>query len=200
MTPPTEPQTHAPANSAVSNPNVDPWIALLSPLVQPLGYQIIHVEIQLNKPKTLRLFIDHAPARAENIGIEDCVKVTKALDEQLDHLTEIDAAFKGAYELEVSSPGVDRTLRTFADFEKHVGDRVRAHLYRPLTAEETGNATYTELNPKQKNYLGFLKQSGPDALELEIENAKGARVQIPLRLISKIHLEPVFDFIEGDSR
>jgi ribosome maturation factor RimP len=131
-------------------------IHLISPWVNTLGYEIVHLEV-IQPQKTLRLYIDHLE-RTDGIGIEDCVKVTKALDEPLEQLPEVDKAFGGGgYELEVSSPGVDRPLRTGRDFEKFKGREIRVHVFRPLTGEELSNPNYQSKNPKQKNFLGTLQ-------------------------------------------
>ena len=97
----------------------------MTPLVAPLGYEIVTIELLTHKQKTLRIFIDFAEtpkadAKGEIplIGIEDCVKVARALDEPLDLIPEVETAFQSTYELEVSSPGVDRPLRQAKDFER----------------------------------------------------------------------------------
>ncbi len=163
-------------------------IALISPLLEPLGYEIVHLEVQNQRQKVLRLFVDSS----KGVGIEDCVKVTKALDEPLDAMPEIEAVFKGHYELEVSSPGADRPLRRSKDYEKFSGKEARIHVFRPLTAEELENTGYHQKNPRQKNFLGTLKGVRGEKVLLALENKLG-EVTIPLPLISKANLEPRFD-------
>lgn len=197
----------------------DKLIALLSPLVAPLGYEIVHLEVHTHREKVLRLFIDHLEPTGQGagpgIGIEDCVKVSRALDEPLDQMPDVDAAFHGAaYELEVSSPGVDRPLRTPRDYERFSGRDARIHVFRPLTAEELENSGYQQKNPKQKNFLGTLKGVRGEKVVLHVspsmglskssgKKGKGGKaepetnsaeaVMIPLPLISKANLEPKFD-------
>lgn len=173
-------------------------IEIITPLIAPLGYEVVHVEIQTHRHKVLRLFIDfsetpkaEASGKIPAIGIEDCVKVTKALDEPLDQNSEVEALFHGAYELEVSSPGVDRPLRQKKDYERFAGRSVRLHTFRALSQDEMGNAAYFAKNPKQKNFIGVLKGLSGDRLLLA---AGDAEITIPLPLISKANLEPVFDF------
>jgi ribosome maturation factor RimP len=153
----------------------DHLIELISPWVQQVGYQIIHLEVQTHRQKTLRIFIDHLnPKPGQAIGIEDCVKVTKALEGPLDQNPEVESAFQGNYELEISSPGVDRPLRTADDFKKFAGNQVRIHVFRPLTSEEMGNEKYFEKNPRQKNFLGVLIGLKEDRLQLSIGPQKKA--------------------------
>ena len=197
-------------------------IELINPLILPLGYEVVYLETVTHhrEHKTLRLFIDFAQASKQAIGIEDCVKVTRAIDEPLDQIPELDELlneiFRGPYELEVSSPGVDRPLRLEKDFERFSGQEARIHLFRPLSAEEIENAAYQAKNPKQKNFVGTLLgvkrensnskvrlgiSSGPAEKPGKKGKTKPAKpatnsveeVTIPLPLISKANLEPKFD-------
>ncbi len=212
-------------------------IDLLSPYVQPLGYQIIHLEVQTHRQKVLRLYIDHlnppqnGPKIGSKIGIQDCVQVSRVLDEKLDQLTEMNSFFPGptgSYELEVSSPGADRPLRSLSDFIQYLGFLVRIHVYRPLTADELNNSTYQKKNPRQKHFKGTLvglrdekvillvsyshekdQEKGPRTLKLKnkaqkkarpLTNSEEGKVEIPLPLISKANLEPQFDFEANNER
>jgi len=204
--------------SSTRHPHED-LIQLVSEWIHPLGYQVVHIEVQTHREKTFRIFIDHLDLSAEKgIGIEDCVRVTRAIEETLDQSPDIEKTFNGSYELEVSSPGVDRPLRTLQDFERYANREIRIHVYRALTAEEVENALYHSKNPKQKNFLGKLlglrgdkvalriteksgelssKRSKPKQKALPDTNSvEGSEILIPLPLISKAHLEPQFDFEE----
>jgi len=203
----------------------DQLIQLISPWVAPLGYQVIHIELQTHRQKVLRVYIDYPESSSEKtIGIEDCVQVSKVLDERLDQTPEVTGLLPSSYELEVSSPGVDRPLRTSNDFQRFAGREVRIHVFRPMTREELGNRVYQEKNPKQKNFLGTLigfqegkvvlsvssMSKGPKKAEkkskatskakLETNSVEGNTVTIPLPLISKANLEPIFDFEGSDER
>lgn len=212
------------SNLTSTNHPYDHLIQLLSSWLAPIGYQVVHLEVQSHRQKVLRIFIDYLePASDKTIGIEDCVKVTRALDERLDQSSEFESLFQGSqYELEVSSPGVDRPLRTAQDFTRFAGREVRIHVYRPMTGEELDNLPYQEKNPKQKNFLGTLVglQAGKVVLSISTNEKKakpsknkgkakknaepttnseeGIQVKIPLPLISKANLEPQFDFEGSD--
>jgi ribosome maturation factor RimP len=180
----------------------------ISELIEPMGYEVVHIEVMAqHRQKVLRVFIDHTETLAgRGIGIEDCVKVTKALDEPLDQVAEIAQIFGDApYELEVSSPGIDRPLRQEKDFQRFAGRTIRVHVFRPLTADELENPVHQEKNPKQKNFVGSLlglkngkavlslihddgtsgkkaksKKKPKGSESLTSENPKGAEVHIPL--------------------
>lgn len=199
-------------------------IEIVNQLILPLGYEVVHLELQTHRQKTLRIYVDFADsANGKTVGIEDCVVVTRALDEPLDQFPEVEAMFRGAYELEVSSPGVDRPLRQAKDFVRFAGKEIRIHTFRPLSGEEMGNPSYFEKNPKQKNFFGTLSglahdekgdrvllavSVGPSAekgkskrkpkTNKEAAAGANAEISIPLPLISKANLEPQFDFGEED--
>ncbi len=221
-------ETHPTSSSDRIVDPVDQLIHSFSSLVNPIGYQVIHIEIQSHHQKTLRVFIDHLEnestplASPKGIGIEDCVKVSRTLDEYLEQSQEWSGLLSGSYELEVSSPGVDRPLRRTEDFQKFIGNEVRIHLYRPLTADEMGNSIYHSKNPKQKNFTGTLIGIRENCIVLCIPNAPsekqkgrksnrklsekdpikdaGSELTIPRPLISKANLEPKFELKPSDER
>ena len=94
--------------------------------VRGLGYDLVEVERAAGG--LLRVTIDHpALAGAERfITVDDCEKVTR----QLQHVLEVEGT---AYErLEVSSPGLDRPLKTAADFARFSGEQVEVVLKVPF--------------------------------------------------------------------
>jgi ribosome maturation factor RimP len=196
-------------------------IQVVSQWIHPLGYQVVHIEVQTHRQKILRIFIDHLEFSSEKaIGIEDCVRVSRAIEESLDQSQDVDKTFDGSYELEVSSPGVERPLRTLQDFERFSNREIRVNVYRALTHEEIENTLYHAKNPKQKNFLGQLLGLRGDKIVLKIteksgdlglkrakskqkalpntNSVEGSEILIPLPLISKAHLEPQFDFERSD--
>jgi ribosome maturation factor RimP len=194
----------------------------LTPLIEPLGFEIVELEVHTHRNKLLRLYIDRMDPAAGAVSLDDCAHVSRSLNEPLDTLPELEAVFKGTYELEVSSPGVDRPLRHSRDFLRFVGRRVRVHLSRPLTSEESGNAEFTKKHPRQISYLGKVESLENESVMISVTKDDGAgpargsqakpgsrpstkprgskqgetapRVAIPLALISKANLDPEFDF------
>ena len=95
-------------------------------IVSDLGYVLVDVEYKKqNSGMVLELFID-----SENgISINDCEKVSKALDEPLDTLDPTNGA---TYSLNVSSLGLDRPLTTEYQFNKYKNSEVELKFYEPL--------------------------------------------------------------------
>jgi ribosome maturation factor RimP len=89
---------------------------LLEPTINHMGYELYALEQSGQSGRTLRVSIDHS----EPISIEDCERVSRVVGPLLDHSHLID----GPYDLEVSSPGAERPLRSHADYERFNGKRV----------------------------------------------------------------------------
>jgi ribosome maturation factor RimP len=187
----------------------------LEETLAPLGYELVAIEVLNHREKSLRIFIDSK----NGIGIEDCVKVTQELDQPLEGQPDVEAIFKGPYELEVSSPGIERPLRKPSDYVRFAGQIGRLSTFRALTADETLAAEYSAKNPKQKNFYGILRgfenenasvlfgiipEDGTRETKIVKKGAKKKKeekpadaplkhetvIRIPLELISKAHLEP----------
>ena len=95
----------------------------LEPIVTELGYDIVEVEYAKKVDGyNLTVFIDSK----NGISLDDCERVHKAIDEPLDVL---DPTNGESYTLNVSSPGLDRPLKTDKDFERNLGVMVEVSLY-----------------------------------------------------------------------
>lgn len=91
---------------------------LLQPLVEDLGYEFVGLEYSSNpKDKKLVLYID----RPDGIQIEDCEAVSREVAALLD----VEDPIAGHYNLEVSSPGLDRPLFTLDQFQRFSGEEVQ---------------------------------------------------------------------------
>lgn len=97
----------------------DTIIDFLGPKLFPLGYECIEVEWESHE-HTLRVFID----QPQGITMDDCLRVNDLLIED----SELDALVPGDYRLEISSPGVERPLRTQEHFQQVTGQAVKVHL------------------------------------------------------------------------
>ena len=89
---------------------------LLEPTLNHMGYELYALDQSGHSGRTLRISIDHE----EPITIEDCERVSRVAGPLLDHAKLI----SGPYDLEVSSPGAERPLRTHHDYERFNGKRV----------------------------------------------------------------------------
>ncbi len=98
--------------------------SLLQPLVEELGYEFVGIEHSSNpKNPVLAIYID-AP---DGIAVKDCAKVSREIAAILD----VEDPIPGKYQLEVSSPGLDRPLFTLAQFEQFSGEVAQISLFTP---------------------------------------------------------------------
>ena len=100
--------------------------ALLEPTLNHMGYELYSLDQSGQSGRTLRVSIDHAEA----ISIEDCERVSRVVGPLLDHSDLI----TGPYDLEVSSPGAERPLRSHQEYERFSGKRVNVR-YRTGESE-----------------------------------------------------------------
>jgi ribosome maturation factor RimP len=88
----------------------------------------------------VRVYIDRPadwPPSAGPIGLEDCERVSRELGAVLD----VEDPLPHAYSLEVSSPGLDRPLRTAAHFQRYSGETAKITLSRPLDGRRNFKGT-----------------------------------------------------------
>ena len=128
--------------------------SLLEPMVERLGYELIHVTQGGSKTRTLRMFID-APG---GITVDDCERVSR----QVSDVLAVEDMVEGEYTLEVSSPGLDRPLVKQEHFEqargKDVSIRMRAlHLgrrkFRGLLVEVHSDTVLVEVDGEKYELL-----------------------------------------------
>jgi ribosome maturation factor RimP len=96
----------------------------LEPLVQGAGFELVELEFSKGRGgATVRLFIDSP----QGVSVDDCAEVSRLVGDALDTQDLI----AGRYTLEVSSPGLDRVLRTPQHFERFVGETIAVELKLP---------------------------------------------------------------------
>ncbi len=99
--------------------------ALAEPLAVSMGFEIVQVECPSGKRRSaLRIFID----KPGGITVDDCADFSREFGLILD----VNEMMEGSYDLEVSSPGLDRALSTIKDFIKFKGRKVRLRTKEPI--------------------------------------------------------------------
>ena len=94
----------------------------LAPALEALGLELFDVELSgSGRARTLRVFVDRAPGDDRGVDLDTITEATEALSPLLDSDPRIAAVLPGPYTLEVSSPGLERQLRTPAHFRRARG-------------------------------------------------------------------------------
>nr|WP_184434735.1 ribosome maturation factor RimP [Roseospira goensis] len=96
-----------------------PLAALVIPTLEAMGYEPVRILLMGKQRKILQVMADRGDGAP--MTVEDCEAVSRALSAVLD----VDDPIRGAYDLEVSSPGVDRPLTRRHDFERFAGLEAR---------------------------------------------------------------------------
>jgi ribosome maturation factor RimP len=179
--------------------------AVIDTTVRGLGYELVDVERAPGG--LLRVTIDHpATGGAERfITVDDCEKVTR----QLQHVLEVEGL---AYErLEVSSPGLDRPLKSAADFERFAGEQVELTLKVPfkgrkrfrgellghgsgwrIVLEPTAAAVAAQRHAASKSAKKAVAVAAPGPAESAASEAKV--LDFSLDEVREARLVPVIDF------
>ena len=132
---------------------------LVEPIIEQKGMKLVDVEYKkLYGQDTLIVYID----KTGGVSLDDCELVHNAIDEPLD---ELDPTEGKPYNLNVSSPGIDRPLKTEKDFNRKKGLDVEVSLYKP-SPEIGKNKKFTA------KLVGYDKESGDIQLEYKTKNIK----------------------------
>jgi ribosome maturation factor RimP len=144
----------------------DTLASMLRPLVEGLGYELWELEYSPGRGSgLLRLYID----AASGITVDDCEVVSRAVSEWLD----AEDPVPGHYTLEVSSPGIERPLRTAAQFARYVGETVLVELAQPLDG--------------RRRFKGTLVAADEETIAVDMD---GRRHSLPVGGIRRAHLAP----------
>ena len=139
---------------------------LLEPSVTGLGYELLGVELQgRGAGALLRLYID----TPDGVTVDDCARVSHQVSGVLD----VEEPIRGAFTLEVSSPGLERPLFTPEQFERFAGERVKVKLDLPVDG--------------RRSVTGML-QGCREGCVLVLED--GVEKRLPLDAIRRAHLAP----------
>lgn len=135
---------------------------VIQPVLKDHGLELVDVEWREARPRgALRVAVD----RAGGVRVEDCERVSRELGDVLDAAGLID----GPYDLEVSSPGLDRVLRKERELRWAVGKPVRCWI--------AGG----------QEFQGRLAEVAPDCLVLE--DRDGRRLEVPRAAVTKARLD-----------
>lgn len=98
--------------------------------LEPKGYRVVDLDCRIGGRSLLRVFIERLGSvdTSAQVTLDDCVAVSRALNESLESFDGI----PGAFDLEVSSPGLDRRLRLQSDFAASAGSEVQLKLVESL--------------------------------------------------------------------
>jgi ribosome maturation factor RimP len=119
-----------------------------------MGLELVEIQYrQESMGWVLRLFIDGP----DGIGVDQCARVSRELNTFL----EVEDLIQHAYSLEVSSPGLERPLRSSADFKRYAGKKARIKLRHPIE--------------DKKVFIGLVGESDEKEVELLFDDGTSSR-------------------------
>ncbi|PZQ84758.1 MAG: ribosome maturation factor RimP [Ancylobacter novellus] len=98
---------------------------IVGPVLEGLGFRLVRVKITSGSPPTLQIMAERPDG---SFGIDECEAASRAISPVLD----VEDPISGAYNLEMSSPGIDRPLVRVSDFERWSGHDVKVEMAVPL--------------------------------------------------------------------
>lgn len=142
--------------------------SFLTPFAESLNLEIVEVTFKISKEPQLTIFID----KDGGVDLDTCEKFHNLINAPLDEFD----PYQGPYTLNVSSPGIDRPLKTEKDFLKRIGKDVEIKLYAPIKGK--------------KYFEGTLKEYDGKNVVVFVDNED---VKLELSRISKINEAVKFD-------
>ena len=147
----------------------DKLTEMLEPGVEALGYELVGVEfVRAGKHSILRVFIDHE----NGISVDDCAEVSY----QASAILDVEDPINTEYNLEISSPGMDRPLFKEKHYEQSIGEVVQVRLTVPMN--------------DRRNFKGKLLSCENGMINVEVD---GQQFQLAVVNIEKANIVPTFD-------
>jgi len=137
---------------------------ILEPAIERAGYRLVRLRLMGGKTKTLQIMAERPDG---TMNVEDCAVLSRAL---LDFIEQEDP-LEGEYELEVSSPGIDRPLIRAKDYERFAGFDAKLETRAPIDG--------------RKRFKGKLLGLEGSNVKIEVE---GVALALPLEEIEKAKL------------
>jgi ribosome maturation factor RimP len=155
--------------------------AIAEQAATPAGIEIVEVELKgSGRSYLLRIFID----RPEGVTHADCELVSREVGAVLD----VDDPIPGSYELEVSSPGVERKLGKWRDWQRFTGKKVKVVLKEPLVLKESSKAVSIEPKSKElKHFDGVISRAEDHTVTVAL--AEGKEVTFPVEQVDRANLK-----------
>ena len=153
----------------------------LRPLLAERRFELIETQYRRESGQwVLRIFIDKlddipdagGAKKGSRVTLDDCEKISEVVGSSLDSSNLLERS----YVLEVSSPGINRPLKTESHFKSSIGKNVKVSLYASLTPES-----------RQRNFSGVLM--GCENQAVEVLDIVSGKIQIPISAIVKARLD-----------
>jgi len=143
--------------------------AMIRPSIEALGFDLWGIEyLPAGKHSILRIYID----KSEGVTVEDCAEASY----QVGAVLEVEDPISNAYHLEVSSPGLDRQLFKFEQYQAYQNEILQIRTHESILG--------------RRKFKGKVKSLSVDSVALEVD---GEIYEIPFEAIEKAKVVPQFE-------
>ncbi len=157
---------------------------VIQPAVESCGYVLWGLEYMPRKSSgLLRVYIDHK----NGIVIKDC----EAASKQISYVLDVEDPLSGAYDLEVSSPGLDRKFFDIEQYEAYIGQGILVKLWAPVQNKKKFQAKLIKVDVENEKLSFSFKDSvqkdlaSLDDIDLSLSQIKQANLFIDDKIFSK---------------
>ncbi len=141
---------------------------LIEPAVEAVGFEFVGLEyVAEGRHSVLRVYIDHD----DGITVDNCADVSRQVSAVLD----VEDPISGQYNLEVSSPGMDRPLFKLEHFERYQGEEIKLRSHAP--------------GDGRRNFRGVLQAVEGDQISLNVD---GQEFTVAFDNVEKARIVPSF--------
>ncbi|MGM0567640.1 MAG: ribosome maturation factor RimP [Elusimicrobiota bacterium] len=138
--------------------------------VSRLGYEYVDLNYgRKGKSWFLQVFCD----KEGGLTVKDCSRISREVSYELDRHPEL---FSHSYNLEVSSPGLNRPLKTERDFKRHIGEKVKIKLFAPVNEERIWVGDIVDASEGK----AVIKIKDGQKLNLDMENIANAKLEVKI--------------------
>jgi ribosome maturation factor RimP len=149
--------------------------AMTEPILLDEGMELVDIEYRReSRGWVLRLILD----KEGGVTLDDCTRISQEVGRNLD----LEDFIEAPYTLEVSSPGLNRPLKTEKDFVKYVNSLIKVKTVNPME--------------KRRQFKGRLLGISENHIKMEVD---GKIFQIPLSNVANAHLEVDWDALRKES-
>ena len=169
------------------SPQYQRLLSIVEPVVQAAGFELVDLRFVLEQGGwTLRVAvdlpldesIDRSAVPEDRVDLEDCENLSRELSAVID----VEDPIQQAFDLEVSSPGIDRPLRTAQHFQYFAGSEAKIQLAQPLQLPAG----------ERRNFKGILKGVADDKVSIDCD---GTTFELVIDDIEQAKLVPDWDAV-----
>ncbi len=140
--------------------NTDKITNLIAPSIEDLGYELVGVEhIASGKHSVVRIYIDSD----NGIGVDDCATVSH----QISSIFDVEDPITEQYNLEVSSPGVERPLFHIGHYQRFLGHDIKLRLLRSIEGQRKFSGAIGSVSEADGS-IELITELGPVVLDIDL--------------------------------